>query len=255
MFDLAFRNGVAVLTLCRPPVNAINNDWVARFHGLLDDIEARDDWTVLHIRSDQKVFCAGADLTQISSRFSQPDGADVIIDDIRGFQALFERIETLPRVVLAEIGGAAMGGGLELALVCDLRMAATEARMGLPEGRLGLLPAAGGTQRLTRLCGGGTAARIILACDIVDGATALQLGIVQWAVPPADIEGEARALAERVAALPVAALGASKSCIAMARNGETGGFAAELAASRALFESRETRERVSAFLKRRPSDH
>ncbi len=248
MFDLAHRNGVAVLTLSRPPVNAINNDWVAGFQALLDGLEARDDWSVLHIRSDQKVFCAGADLNQIRSRFGNSGGVDAAIEDTREFQALFARIEALPRVVLAEIGGAAMGGGFELTLACDLRIAATDARLGLPEGTLGLLPAAGGTQRLTRLCGRGTASRIILACDSVDGATARELGIVQWSVPSAAIEAEARALAEHVAALPAAALAASKSCIAKAGDAGTGGFDAELEASRDLLERPETRARVIAFL-------
>lgn len=248
MFDLAHRNGVAVLTLSRPPVNAINNDWVAGFQALLDGLEARDDWSVLHIRSDQKVFCAGADLNQIKRRFGNSGGVDAAIKDTSGFQALFARIEALPRVVLAEIGGAAMGGGFELTLACDLRIAAEDARLGLPEATLGLLPAAGGTQRLTRLCGSGTASRIILACDSVDGATARDLGMVQWAVPGVRIKAEARALAERIAALPAAALAAGKSCIAMARGTDTSGFEAELEASRFLLERPETRERVIAFL-------
>ena len=106
----------------------------------------------------------------------------------RPFQELFQRISDLPQVSLAEIGGAAMGGGYELALGCDLRIAANEAKLGLPEPGLGLLPGGGGTQRLTWIAGPAVAARIILAADVVDGKTARELGMVQWAVPRADLE-------------------------------------------------------------------
>lgn len=251
MFGLTQRGAVAVLTLCRPPVNAINSAWIAGFHELLDELGQRDDWNVLHIRSDQRVFCAGADLEQMRSRFAMPDAPEILAEETRAFQILFARIENLPRVVLAEIGGAAMGGGFELTLACDLRMAAHEAKLGLPEGRLGLLPAGGGTQRLTHLCGGGTAARVILACEVVDGATARDLGMVQWAVPFADLEAESRALSERIAALPRAAIEAGKSCIAAARQPSRDGFAEEVEATRTLFAAAETRERVAAFFEDR----
>ncbi len=251
MFDLVQHGAVAVLTLCRPPVNAISSAWIAGFHELLDELEERDDWSVLHIRSDQRVFCAGADLEQMRGRLELPDAAEILAEETRAFQILFARIEALPRVVLAEIGGAAMGGGFELTLACDLRMAAHEAKLGLPEGRLGLLPAAGGTQRLTRLCGAGTAARIILACEIVDGTTALDLGMVQWAVPFADLEAEALALSERIAALPRTSIEAGKSCIAAVRQKSRDGFAEEVEATRALFATAETKERVTAFFEDR----
>jgi enoyl-CoA hydratase/carnithine racemase len=151
-------------------------------------------------------------------------------------------------VTLAEIGGAALGGGFELALACDLRIAANEARVGLPEAGLGLLAAAGGTQRLTRLVGPGTASRLILGAETVDGVTAAQLGLVQWTVPRADLAEAARALAERVAALPRTALGAAKQCIAAALDASRDGFAEEIAHTRQLYQQAATRERVSAFL-------
>ena len=89
--------------------------------------------------------------------------------------------------MLAEIGGAAMGGGFELALACDLRIAANEAKVGLPEVRLGLIPGAGGTQRLTRLCGPALANRLILGAEVLDGATAAALGVVHWSAPRAEL--------------------------------------------------------------------
>ena len=117
------------------------------------------------------------------------DGPDRMYAYVAGIQRLYARIERLPQVTLAEIGGAAMGGGLELALACDLRIAAVEAKLGLPEARLGLIPGAGGTQRLTRLCGRPVAARLILGAETLDGAAARELGIVHWAVPRAELRG------------------------------------------------------------------
>ena len=143
------------------------------------------------------------------------------------FQELFQRISDLPQVSLAEIGGAAMGGGYELALGCDLRIAANEAKLGLPEPGLGLLPGGGGTQRLTWLAGPAVAARIILTAEPVDGRTARELGMVQWAVPRAELEGEARKIAQRVASLHPLSLAACKVCMRLARDPERNGFAAE----------------------------
>ena len=120
---------------------------------------------------------------------------------VAGIQRLYFRIEALPQVTLAEIGGAAMGGGFELALACDLRIAANEAKVGLPEARLGLIPGAGGTQRLTRLCGPALASRLILGAEILDGAAAAGLGVVHWAVPRAELAERAAELARRIAGL------------------------------------------------------
>ena len=154
----------------------------------------------------------------------------------------------MPQVTLAEIGGAAMGGGLELALSCDLRIAANEAKVGLPEARLGLIPGAGGTQRLTRLCGPALSSRLILGAEVLDGATAAALGVVHWAVPRADLPERAAEIAKRIAGLPAAALAASKACIAAAGQPGRGGYTDELEFTRQLLNNAETRQRVQAFL-------
>ena len=166
----------------------------------------------------------------------------------RPFQELFQRISDLPQVSLAEIGGAAMGGGYELALGCDLRIAANEAKLGLPEPGLGLLPGGGGTQRLTWIAGPAVAARIILTAEAVDGKTARELGMVQWAVPRADLEAEARKLAQKVAGLHPLSLAACKVCIRLARDPERNGFAAETEWTGRLLATEETQKRVADFL-------
>ena len=251
MFKVENLGRVVRVTMQRAPVNALNNEFIAGLDRVLDDIEGRPDVAVLHVRSDQRAFCAGADLAQVETRFAMDDGANVMVRDIREFHRLFDRIENLPCVTLAEIGGTAFGGGFELALSFDLRIAAEEAKLGLPEARLGLIPGAGGTQRLTRLCGPGTASRIILACDIVDGAEACRLGMAQWAVPGAQLAAEAAALAERIGSLSAASLLVSKRCIARVAPLSRAGYEGELQGTHGLMALEDTRSRVKAFFAQR----
>ena len=239
---------VVVVTLSRPPVNALDGELIERLDAVLDQVSADPEVAVLHIRSDQKAFCAGADLALMKSCFATPEGPDAMVEVVRRMQRLFERLETAAVVTLAEIGGAAIGGGLELALACDLRVAAADAKLGLPEIRLGLVPAAGGTQRLTRLCGPGTAKRMILGAELLDGAQAERLGIVQWAQPRQQLASWTSELAARIAGMPKAALAASKHCIHAEGDPTRDGFAEEITATRHLYDHPETCEKVSEFL-------
>jgi enoyl-CoA hydratase len=247
MFQIQTADRVTTLTLSHSPVNAISEQWVRSFEAKLDQL-ADTACTVLHIRSDQKVFCAGADLKEVRERMDMADGPDRMYAYVAAIQRLYARIEKLPQVTLAEIGGAAMGGGFELALACDLRIAANEAKVGLPEARLGLIPGAGGTQRLTRLCGPALASRLILGAEILDGAAAATLGVVHWAAPRAELAQRANDTARRIADLPAAALAASKACIAAACQPGRGGYTDELEFTRQLLNNAETRQRVQAFL-------
>ena len=240
MFQIGTAGAVTTLTLSHPPVNAISDEWVRTFEAKLDQLGA--SCAVLHIRSDQKVFCAGADLKEMRGRMDMADGPDRMYAYVAGIQRLYFRIEELPQVVLAEIGGAALGGA------CDLRIAANEAKVGLPEARLGLIPGAGGTQRLTRLCGPALANRLILGAEVLDGATAAALGVVHWSASRADLPARAAEIAKRIADLPAAALAASKACIAAACQPGRGGYTDELEFTRSLLTNAETRKRVQAFL-------
>jgi enoyl-CoA hydratase len=244
---------VAVATLRRPPVNALSDELLARFEVVLEQVSSDDAISVLHIRSDQKAFCAGADLALMHACFATPEGPDAMLEVVRRMQRLFARIEAASVVTLAEIEGAAIGGGLELVLACDLRVAAREAKLGLSEVRLGLLPGAGGTQRLTRLCGHGVASRLILGGEVIDGALAERLGLVQWAKPREQLAAWTGELAALVASAPRAALAANKRCIAAASDPAQDGYAEELAGTRRLYDHPETRRRVSEFLSRKGS--
>ncbi len=248
--SLDVKGGVARVLFERPPVNAFDDALVDELHAVLATVEDSDDLSVLHIRSGLKVFSAGADLEQIRDSLETPEGRDNIIENVREMQRVFARIENLGVVSIAEIGGAAVGGGLELALCCDLRIASQKATLGLPEAGLGLLPAAGGTQRLTRICGESVARRLILGAELVDGREALQLGLVHWAVPRQELGSRAEELAGRIAEIPSAALAACKRCIAAATDQNVDGFALELTETRRLHDSGEPAKRIEKFLAR-----
>ncbi len=242
--------GVAIATLCRPPVNAVDDGWLDRFDAVLDEAEADPQARVLWVRSAQRVFCAGADLAFMRRCFASPEGLGDMIAMTRRMQQVYARIERSPLVSLAEIGGAALGGGFELALACDLRLVADEARVGLPEAGLGLLPAAGGTQRMTRIGGEAVARRLILGAETVKGAEAVALGLAHWHAPAATLRDTAAGIAERIAALPRAALRECKRCIGAALDPAVDGYAVELDGSAALLALVETQERVRRFLER-----
>ena len=250
MLDLTVAYGIATLTMANAPVNAMSDAWMVAFHEHLDVLDKRDDWAVLHIRSALKIFCAGAELKEMRARFAAPDGIAAQVKVIRDYQLLYDRIEMLPRVTLAEINGAALGGGFELALACDLRVAAAEAKIGLPELRLGLLPGAGGTQRMTRLAGRPAALRLILGAEQIGGQEAERLGLVQWCYPLADLQDKAVEIAHRYAALPAHAAAAAKACITAAATPGDGGFAEEMRQTEGLLNTDATKALVGAFLDR-----
>jgi enoyl-CoA hydratase/carnithine racemase len=250
MIEFERHGQIGLVTLNRPPVNAVNLQWIERFSAILDRLEADRGLAVVRIRSALKVFCGGFDIGLIREHLERGEGAAAQIADTRKLQNVYFRVERLPQVTIAEINGAAMGGGLELALCCDLRLAANDARLGLPEANLGQVPGAGGTQRLTRLCGPGVAARIILACEAVSGREGRELGIVQWAFDGADLEREAKALAERIAALPAETLAASKACIAAQSDRGRMGYEMEVQMNHRLLGTPQTQACVAAFFSR-----
>lgn len=234
--------GVRILTISNPrKANALDSAMLRELKEALSP-ERGAGVRALLVQGEGAHFCSGFDLAGLESIPSEgplPDDA---------LQEAFAAVEAYPAVTVACVRGAAFGAGCELALACDLRVAAEEAKLALPEVGLGLLPAAGGTQRLTALCGAGVARRLILGGETVDGEEAQRLGLVQWARPAADLAEWTAALAARIAAHPRDALAANKRCIALAGSGA--GFAAEIAATRALYSSPQTLERVSAFLDR-----
>jgi enoyl-CoA hydratase/carnithine racemase len=150
---LAFDGPVATLTLRHGSMNAIDDALLDELAATFEVVAAHSEVSVLRIRSERRAFSAGADLRLVARRLESALGADEMRATVRRFHHVYDRLETLPVVTIAEIEGHALGGGLELALACDIRIASHDAKLGLPEAKVGLLPGAGGTQRLTRLCG------------------------------------------------------------------------------------------------------
>lgn len=246
MIRFEINGAVATIIASRPPVNAIDPAFVTAFNTALDAVEQAKP-TLLVIRSDQKCFSAGADLALIQRLFGAADGTEQMVAYVKTLHIIFDRLEALEAVTLAVIDGPALGGGLELALACDLRIASTRAKLGLPEARVGMIPGAGGTQRLTRLAGPGISARLILGGELIDGGEAARLGIVQWAADAADLDARVAEITDRIAGLSRPALLASKDCIAAWSDPGIDGFARELEKPRLLMKTEEARSRISRF--------
>jgi enoyl-CoA hydratase len=197
---------VAVITLDRPErANAYDGAMLDALDRALDSVLANDAVGALVVEAaGEGAFCGGADLV----RMEQAEPLDAL--DLRS-QAVFDRIARAPLVSVAAVHGAAVAGGFELALACDLRVASPAARFSLPETALGLIPAAGGCTRLTRLVGAARAKRVILAGEVLDARSALDWGLVCSLVP--EPRQEARALARRIASRDRVALRLAKQII------------------------------------------
>ncbi len=248
MFSIAVEGASLVVTMARPPANAINEEWITGITKILDEHEDRDDISVIRFRSGLPLFCAGADIDLLAERLASADGIAKMVEMVRRMQGVFARIERSPLVSIAEINGVALGGGCEWALSCDIRIASEAARIGLPEGKLGLLPAAGGTQRLTKLCGPTIARRLILGSEVLDGTQAAALGLVTWCCRADELSEKAGEIAKQIATTPKAALWANKRCISAAQDRNVDGYELEVDMTRALYKTPEAVQRLESFL-------
>ena len=188
-------DGLAVLTVNRPDkLNALNGETLDALASFFADAKAADDIAAVIVTgSGEKSFVAGADIEEVSG-FSPLEGRRW---GLRG-QALLHQIESLEKPVIAAINGYALGGGLELAMACHLRVASSNARLGQPELKLGIVPGFGGTQRLPRIVGKGLALEMLLTGDPIDAKRALAIGLVNRVVEPDGLMEEAKALAARI---------------------------------------------------------
>jgi len=187
---------VAVITINRPQVlNALNAETLQELEAALDQIERdREIRVVIITGAGEKAFVAGADIS-----FMQNLTPLEAKQFARLGQKVFSKIENLPQPVIAAINGYALGGGCELAMACDIRVASTRAKLGQPEVNLGLIPGFGGTQRLTRLVNPGLAKEILFTADTYDAETAKQIGLVNHVVPPEELMQFCKAMAGRIA--------------------------------------------------------
>ncbi|MFM0477981.1 enoyl-CoA hydratase [Paraburkholderia strydomiana] len=247
--DYAHEGAVAQLTLKRPPANAFTPDGLLQLQQTVERLNGETRVRAIVITGEgPKFFSAGADLNAFA------DGnREVARVAAARFGAAFEALQNARPVVIAAINGFAMGGGLECALACDIRIAEQHAVMALPETAVGLLPCGCGTQTLPWLVGEGWAKRMILTGERVDAATALRIGLVEEVVEKGAAREAALSMAARVATLSPQAVGFSKTLIHQARNGvpRSAALAVERERFVDLFDGADQREGVNAFLEKR----
>lgn len=240
---------VAVVTLSRPQVhNALNDLLITElrevFAGLADDDTVG---AVVVTGAGTTAFAAGADVAEVA-RYTAHTALD------SSMQRAFDAVEDFPKPTIAAVNGLALGGGCELAMACDIRIAATGARFGLPETALGVLPGAGGTQRLARLVGTGRAVELILTGRQVDAAEAREIGLVSAVVPPGELAAAARATAGQILArgplaVRLATLVVRTGMDADQRTGQV----VERLAQALLYTTADKQEGTAAFLEKRPA--
>jgi enoyl-CoA hydratase len=237
---------VAVLTVNRPEVrNALDNETVAEFHRALDEVREAGSTVLIVTGAGDRAFVSGADVNAIRAR--KRDDALASINS-----RLMTAIESHDAVSIAAVNGYALGGGCEVALACDLRIAASNAVFGLPEPTLGIIPGAGGTQRLPRIVGLGRAKEMILTGARWDAARALEAGLVSRVVAPADLMAAARAWADQVLALGPLAVKLAKAALnASSQMPLFAGLVFESTAQAITFESADKLEGTTAFLEKR----
>lgn len=215
---------VALLTLEGPKMNALSHELLAQLHSAAEELTADPPGAVV-LWGGQRAFAAGADVSEFGGRAE----AEVTA---ASFRRALDAVASLPRATIAAISGYALGGGCELALACDLRVASEEARLGQPEVLLGIIPGGGGTQRLARLVGPAKAKDLVMTGRQVAADEALAMGLLDRVVAPGEVLQTALDLASRLAAGAVVAQGLAKLAI---DEGLAGGLSEGLALERRLF--------------------
>jgi enoyl-CoA hydratase/carnithine racemase len=201
-------NGVGTIRLDRPPMNAINEQLASELEIAAREATRDDRVKAVVVYGGDKIFAAGADIKEMAEA-----NPVQMMSRIGGLQAVFTQVEEIPKVVIAAVNGFALGGGCELSLACDFRVLADNAKIGQPEILLGIIPGAGGTQRLPRLVGPARAKDIVFSGRFLDCNEALAIGLVDVVVPADQVYAKAVEMAARYARGPLVALRAAKIAI------------------------------------------
>ncbi|WP_342472230.1 enoyl-CoA hydratase [Metasolibacillus sp. FSL H7-0170] len=240
--------GVAIVKIQRPPANALSRGMIAEVNELLDKVEQDDNVRVIVLHGEGRFFSAGADIKEFTEVSSGAEFAKLAVHG----QNVFERLETFPKPVIAAIHGAALGGGLELAMGCHLRFVTEGAKLGLPELQLGLIPGFAGTQRLPRYVGFAKAAEMLFTSEPITGTEAVQWGLANQAFTDEELLPKTLEIAKKIAKKSPVAL---KAAIAMLQYAKTASFyegaAAEAESFGTVFVSEDAKEGIQAFIEKR----
>ncbi|MCB0760198.1 MAG: enoyl-CoA hydratase/isomerase family protein [Flavobacteriales bacterium] len=246
------RENVRIITINRPQqLNALNRDTIDELGRELDAVDSNAPIRAIIITgSGEKAFVAGADIKEFA-HFSVAEGKALSAD---GHDKLFNKVENLSKPAIAAVNGFALGGGLELAMSCHVRIASSNARLGLPEVSLGVIPGYGGTQRLAHLVGKGKAMEMITTAGMIKAEEALQWGLVNHVVAPEDLLANALNMAQSMCKnSPVAVAAAMRSILAGYQDG-VNGYDTEIAEFGKCFGTEDFKEGTTAFLEKRKAE-
>ena len=239
--------GVGTIRLDRPPMNALNAQVQDELHTAAREASTRADVRAVVLWGGAKVFAAGADIKEMV-----PADFATMVERAGPLQAAFDALARIPKPVVAAVTGYALGGGCELALTADFRVCGDNAKLGQPEILLGVIPGAGGTQRLARLVGPAKAKDLVFSGRFVDAAEALAIGLVDKVVPADDVYAAAREMAGRYVEGPALALRAAKAAIDGGLDGDlASGLRLESHLFASLFATEDRVEGTTAFVEKR----
>ena len=239
---------IAIVTISHSPANALSSHVLQELSGLFDELEKDESVRVIVLHGEGRFFSAGADIKEFVRVPSSKEFSNLATDG----QRLFERIETFKKPVIAAIHGAALGGGLELAMACHLRLVTEDAKLGLPELQLGLIPGFGGTQRLPKYVGTGRALEMMLTSEPISGVDAVKFGLANHSYTEDSLLDEASHLAAKFAQKSPLSMKAVISLLnATKTTSYEDGMKQEAGWFGEIFESDDAKEGISAFLEKR----
>ncbi|KDN54110.1 enoyl-CoA hydratase/isomerase family protein [Flavobacterium seoulense] len=246
---IAKEDAIATITINRPEkLNALNKITIQELHHAFKELETDSDTRVIIVTgSGQKAFVAGADIAEFAN-FSVEEGIQLAA---KGQEILFNFVENLRIPVIAAINGFALGGGLELAMACHIRVASDNAKMGLPEVSLGLIPGYGGTQRLPQLIGKGRALEMILSAEMITADEAYRTGLVNHVVPADELVSFSNALAQKMIKNSPSAIGMAIKSVNANFKEDVNGFETEIKSFGKCFGTDDFKEGTKAFLEKR----
>ncbi len=246
---VAIENGIGQITINRPSkLNALNVATIQELHNAFESLENNDEVKVIILTGEgEKAFVAGADISEFAS-FTVQEGAQLAA---QGQELLFDFVENLKKPVIGAVNGFALGGGLELAMSCHFRIASDNAKMGLPEVSLGVIPGYGGTQRLPQLVGKGRAMEMIMTAGMISAEEAYRFGLVNHVVPQAELIDFTQNIAAKIMRNSPMAIGSAiKAVIANFKDGENG-YETEIRNFGKCFGTEDFKEGTTAFLEKR----